>query len=175
MSDAPVELTEAFAAGVEEMLERDPELWKFVAGQDSEQLEASGRRAARSALAPFVWRLAAGEALETSEVADLLHVSRQALHKRVESGSLLGLKTQRTTLYPAWQFDGSAARPVVAAIVRTFRECLGDEYDARLVASWATTHQTDLDGWTPAEWLQRGRDDDAVVTAAERAGRALAQ
>lgn len=175
MADAYVQLEAAFEAGVAELVKVAPELDSLLQRLAPEQLDRYGREAARQALASLVWRAAAGDVLTTEQVRVALGVSRQALHKRVEAGTLLGLPGEQTTLYPTWQFSGSQVRPVVSDVIRVFRERLADEYDPRVVASWATTRQPELGGATPAEWLASGRDAEPVVTAAERAGDALAR
>lgn len=173
MADALARLEDGFEAGVVELLSGVPALEDVLQGLSPEQAHRYGRDAARQALAPLVWRAAAGEVLSTEQVRALLGVTRQALHKRVEAGTLLGLPGELTTLYPAWQFERSGVRGVVPAVIAAFRERLGPEYDARMVASWATSGQPDLKGATPAEWLSDGLDPDAVVLAAERAADAL--
>ena len=174
MRGAIGKLRAGFEEGVERLLAQTPALAHILEDLDAEQIQRYGRDAARQALAPLVWRAAAGDALTTQQIQSLLGVSRQALHKRVAAGTLLGLPAERTTLYPAWQFEGSNVRPVVEEIIAALREGLEGEYDARLVASWAHTGQPELRGRTPAEWLVDGRDSDAVVRAAERAAAALA-
>lgn len=156
-----------------ELLSGIPALEEVLHDLSPEQADRYGREAARQALAPLMWRAASGEVLSTEQVRGLLGVTRQALHKRVEAGTLLGLPGEHTTLYPAWQFERSAVRGVLPAVIAAFRERLGPEYDARMVASWANSGQPDLKGATPAEWLTDGLDPDAVVIAAERAADAL--
>jgi len=47
-----------------------------------------------------------GGVLSPSSVAELLHISRQAVGHRRAGGKLLGIEGPRGYLYPAWQFDG---------------------------------------------------------------------
>ena len=118
-----------------------------------------------------------GEKLNTTQVAELLGVSRQALAKRQISGSLLGLPGRGTTWYPAWQFDieTQSIRPEVSDLIAAFREHLSDT-DPHTIASWASTPQDeDLDGHTPIQWLQSRLDSDQLVTAAHRAAFWLSQ
>jgi hypothetical protein len=160
---------------VGELVEVIPAVGELLDRLSSEQLDKRGRDAARQVLASMVWRVSAGGVLTTEQARRVLGVSRQALHKRVDVGGVLGLPGERTTLYPVWQFSGSEVRPVTGAIIRAFRERLDGEYDARLVSSWATTPQPDLHDATPEEWLAKDGDTDRLVIAAKRAADALAR
>ncbi len=146
-------------------------------GISAEAAEDIGSEAARNAASFAAWSTAIGERLDTSQVCHMLDVSRQALAKRQKHGSLVGLAGRRSTWFPAWQFDQAerSVRPIVADITAAFREKLG-EVDPMLIASWATRHQhEDLEGSTPADWIENGKDPDWVVRAAHRAASRLAQ
>ena len=175
MVDAYSQLEEAFVDGVRDLVQATPALDGLLHELEPEQLQQYGQSAARHALASLVWRAAAGDVMTTEQVRLALGVSRQALHQRVEAGNLLGLPSERTTLYPAWQFSNGAVRPMVAQVVRVFREGLAEEYDARLVASWATTPQPELKDVSPSEWLSDGGDPESALSAARRAVDALAR
>ena len=141
-----------------------------------EAAERIGREAAERAIAASAWDTAIGERIDTTHVCRLLDVSRQALAKRQQSGSLIGLAGRRIRWFPAWQFDREqrSIRPVVADIVSAFREHLG-KADPVLIAAWATTPQDDLDGRTPAQWAVGGNDGEQLTRAAHRAAVRLAQ
>lgn len=143
---------------------------------DIETAKQLGRNAAEQVIAAAAWDEVIGERLDTTEVREMLRVSRQALAKRQQSGSLIALEGLRTSWYPAWQFDREqrCIRPAVAKIVAAFRRHL-DEADPVLIAAWATTPQPDLSGRTPAHWLSDGRDNEQLVRAASRAAVRLAQ
>lgn len=173
MADTVSLLEQGFLDGVAALLERVPELEDVLGEASPDEVRAHGYDAAQRALAPLVWRAVTGEALTTEQVRHLLGVSRQALHKRIAAGSLIGVPFDRTTLFPTWQFDGDGIRAIVSAIVDTFRREVGEDVDPRMIASWATTPQPELDDETPAEFLRHHRDDVAVVRAAERAAAAL--
>ncbi|GAA3181706.1 antitoxin Xre/MbcA/ParS toxin-binding domain-containing protein [Nonomuraea roseoviolacea] len=131
-----------------------------------------GYEAAYSALAPVAWSQAVGERLDTSEVTSLLRISRQALAKRVESASLLGLPGKQTTYYPSWQFDRSrrSIRPEVRAILRVFDS--HGEADRYMIASWMMTPNPALNDAKPAEWLEGGKEVSQLLDAARQvAGR----
>jgi hypothetical protein len=176
MADASAQIEGAFLDAVAQLVGGVPGLEDVLEGLEPQELRRCGREAARHALAPLIWRAAAGESLTTEQVRELWPISRQALHKRAQAGTLLGLPAGRTTLYPRWQFDARGAlRPSVGEIVRVFRERLGDEFDPRIVASWATTRQPELRGETPADWLAGDLDPHPVVQAAVRAAESLAR
>lgn len=144
---------------------------------DDEEVVRLGQRAAAQVLASARWSQVAGDRLETTQVARLLGVTRQALAKRQSTGSLLGLSGDGTTWYPTWQFDIDEARirPEVRDLIGAFRERL-DNVDPLVIAAWATTPQDeDLSGETPAQWLRAGRDPDPLRRAAERAAAHLAR
>lgn len=172
MADALALIEEGFREEYWQLL-RSYELDHLLKNLTDERALDYGRDAARQALAPLIWRAAAGEVLETEQVRELLGVSRQALAQRVERGTLLGLPAERTTLYPTWQFDGTRVRDVVADVISAFRERLGVTFDPLLIASWAGKSQPELEDHTPAAWISEGRDEKRVVVAAKRTAEAL--
>ena len=142
---------------------------------DDEEAVRLGRRAATQVLATARWSEVMGDRLDTTQVTRLLGVTRQALAKRQQTGSLLGLPGGGTTWYPTWQFDTNEARirPEVRDLIGAFRDRL-DDVDPLVIAAWATTPQDeDLAGETPAQWLSAGRDPDQLRRAAERAAARL--
>ncbi len=144
---------------------------------DDEEAARLGRRAAAQVLASARWSQVVGDRLDTTQVTQLLGVTRQALAKRQSTGSLLGLPGDGTTWYPTWQFDIDAARirPEVRDLIGAFRDRI-DDVDPLVVAAWVTTPQDeDLAGETPAQWLRAGRDADQLRRAAERAAGRLAR
>ena len=173
MADAMDLLHQGFLDGVAALLGRVPEVEHVLGESSPDDVRARGYDAAQRALAPLVWRAVTGDALTTEQVRQLLGVSRQALHKRVAGGSLIGLPVDRTTLFPAWQFDEDGVRSIVSVIVDAFRREVGDSVDPRMIVSWAATPQPELEDEAPAEFLRRHGDDEAVVRAAERAAAAL--
>ncbi len=118
-----------------------------------------------------------GKSLEAEQVGRLLGVSPGELAERCRGGQLIAVRgKQRDELFPAWQFDRAAAavRPAVRGVISAFDEHL-HEIDALLIASWATSRNVkDLDGKTPAQWIESGGDDERVVTAARRTAVRLA-
>lgn len=142
---------------------------------DAEALEL-GRRGAREALAPLLWRALAGETFDTTQVSELLDITRQAINKRVRNGTLLALPGKRTTHFPVWQFDldRREVRPVVKDVLEIFTAAL-DELDPYVVTSWARSPQhEELEGLTPQDWITKGADEEMLRVNAQRAAAALA-
>ena len=139
-----------------------------------DQAHQVGRQAARTVFAPLIWDAQVGDRWDVRRSSEFLNISRQALYKRVRSGTALGVPGQGTTYFPVWQFDldKHLIRQVVAEIIGVFREA-DEEVDPLVIAAWATA-ETGLLNASPAEWIQEGDDETAVVTAARRAAAGLA-
>lgn len=136
--------------------------------------EALGRRGALLAASELVWGRQVGPTLSSRAVAELLGVSRQAVHERTQRGSLLALRgSDGSMLYPAFQF-GSNGRPLagVAEAVRTLTPAVETRYT---IAAWFTSPEPELGGATPSGWLREGRDPAAVVEQARREAARLAR
>lgn len=169
-------MEEGFQQELTSLLESRPEVNERLAMLDHEEAEELGRRAARMTLAPVLWRTLAGDVFDTTQVCDLLDISRQAIAKRVRHQSLLGIPGQRTTYFPVWQFDldRSQVRPVVKDVLAVFQKTLG-AVDPLVVVSWSRSPQhEELEGLSPQEWIGKGRDDSTLKLAAQRAATALA-
>jgi hypothetical protein len=151
------------------------DLEQLTSGMDDGQLRELGRRLARLSVAPLLWSKAVGERWDVRRVTEFLDVSRQAVYKRVSTGSLLGLRGEGTTWFPVWQFDAEnrIVRPVVARLIEAFQR-MDDHVDPLVIASWAATASPSLDGEVPAELVVKGGQDERVVAAAARAARGLA-
>jgi hypothetical protein len=172
MGDVTAGIQDGFVKRLGTLLERHAELIESLSYEEGIAL---GERAADAALAPVVWNAAVGERWPTNTVTEFLHVTRQALHKRVVAGTALGLAGKGTTWFPVWQFDleSHQLRPVVADIVRAFREELGS-VDPYLIASWATTPQRELQ-MSPEVWIALANDNQQLLKVAKRAARAVAR
>lgn len=122
-------------------------------------------------------RLLGEDRLDTSDAALLLGVTRQALHKRVRAGTILGVPGRGTTWFPAWQFGPDrTTRPVIAPVLSAFATADPDRRaDPWNVLSWADTPQPELNGIRPADAIADGDRDEQVLDAAVAAARDLAQ
>lgn len=165
MSDAVTGLREGFNEHLGALLERHD---KLLADLGYEAAKALGAQGADAAVAPLIWATAVGDRWPTSTVTEFLHVTRQALHKRLAKGTILGLPGNGTTWFPVWQFDVDAreVRPIVGEVIAAFREELGSP-DPFLVASWATSPQPELE-MSAEDWLASGKDPAEVVRVAHR-------
>ena len=169
---------ERVALLVDAFLERLSPARRDIDEIGADEARELGTRAAEEAIASARWSRLVGDRIDTSEAAELLGVTRQALSKRQTSGTLLGLPGRGTTWYPTWQLDidKQEIRTEVRHIIGAFRDSLGKEADPFLIASWASTAQhEDLDGLSPAEWLAQGNDPGDLRQAAQRTAERLAQ
>lgn len=165
---------QAFGQALEQYLASDDDLVDSLSEEDVEDL---AEQAADHLLAPLLWSRAVGDKFDTTQVTQVLGITRQAVAKRVAGGSLLGIPGRGTTYFPAWQFDleRRAIKPEVPLIIAAFKESLSP-LDPLTVATWATTGQDeDLDGMTPEEWILEGKGQQQLVEAAHRAAKRLAQ
>lgn len=169
MSDSIEHLVEGFEEGLQDL---PPDL---VLQLPAAAAREAGRRAARAALAPLIWSARLGQTLNTTEVAEHLRVSRQALAKRQASASILGLPGRGTTLYPVWQFTPALdeVRPEVRQILKIFVAETGS-LDAYAVAAWMTTASDELNGLSPKDWLLRKDDPQQAYDVARRTAGRLA-
>lgn len=125
-----------------------------IGGQPSsaDDAEVLGRQAAMVVLAGGAWERALGELLTSAEARVLLGgISREALRKRVVSGSVIALRDDSGLIrYPRWQFDVASGAPFGA--VKQLNEVFGDAgLDSWTLASFATTPQPELDNRAPVD------------------------
>lgn len=150
MADSYATLNERFRELLSRAFEENPDLHEV----DILVAENAAEEAARIALSTVKWSRAAGDCYTTSDLVARWDVSRQAIAKRVVTGSLIGLPGKTTTYFPQWQFDdeGRDVRPVVRSILKVFKHYLGRP-EPELVASWAATPQPELEGEQPRSWM----------------------
>lgn len=141
-----------------------------IGGQPSsaDDAEVLGRRAAMVVLAGGAWERALGELLTSAEARVLLGgVSREALRKRVVSGSVVALRDDADLIrYPRWQFDAANSAPFGA--IKKLNEVFGDAgLDAWTLAAFATAPQPELDDRTPVDAIADA-DLEPLLLAARR-------
>jgi hypothetical protein len=107
---------------------------------------------------------AAGGAFTLSEAADALGVTRQALFKRIQAGSALGMMREGKLVVPKLQFinDASGNRKIVEGlkqIVSLFDESGAGRWSA---LQFLSEPEPNLDGQKPIEVL-KGGDTDRVA------------
>lgn len=131
--------------------------------------EALGRRAAMVVLAGRAWERALGELLTSAEARVLLGgISREALRKRVVSGSVIALRDDAGLVrYPRWQFDAAGGAPF--GVVKELNEVFGDAgLDSWTLAAFATAPQPELGDRAPIDAFADA-DNEPVLLAAHRA------
>lgn len=147
-----------------------------IGGQPSsaDDAEVLGRRAAMVVLAGDAWERALGELLTSAEARILLGgISREALRKRVHSGSVLALRDDADLIrYPRWQFD--AANSVPFAVIKKLNEIFGEAgLDPWTLAAFATAPQPELGNRAPVEAFADA-DLEPLLLAAQRTAADLA-
>ncbi len=139
-----------------------------IGGQPSsaDDAEVLGRRAAMVVLAGGAWKRALGEPLTSAEARILLGgISREALRKRVLSGSVLALRNDANLIrYPRWQFDAANSASFVA--IKKLNEIFGEAgLDAWTLGAFATTPQPELDDRAPVDAFGDADLDPLLLSA----------
>jgi hypothetical protein len=104
---------------------------------------------------------AAGGALTSGQVAEVLGISRQAVDKRRAANQLLALtQGRRGYSYPSFQFDDGKT-------IAGLEEVLGQlrELDPWMQLVFFTTPHERLGGQTPLEMLKEGLLDEVKAVA----------
>ncbi len=130
--------------------------------------EVLGRRAAMVVLAGGAWERALGELLTSAEARALLGgVSREALRKRVLSGSVIALRDDAGLIrYPRWQFDAASGAPFGA--IKQLNEVFGVAgLDSWTLAAFATAPQPELGDRMPVDAFA-DEDSDPLLLSARR-------
>lgn len=102
------------------------------------------------------------DALTASEVAKLLHVSRQTPHDRVESGSLLAVLDKGALRFPPWQFDPNGPDGVVAGLPDVIRAL---RMPSLVKINWFVRPNPYLEGRSPIEAMRQGEVERVLDTA----------
>ena len=104
----------------------------------------------------------AGGALQPSEVAGLLRMSRQAVGKRRRNGKLLAVVTGRRGFeYPACQFGDGGVVPGLAEVLAAF----DDDVDSWMRLSFLVSPLGSLGGDAPLDLLRLGEIEPVVHLA----------
>lgn len=89
-------------------------------------------------------------------------ISKQAVEHRRRRRTILALQTSDGRwIYPAWQFRDHDVMPGLAQVLAVF-----DDHANWSVGTWLTTPSKDLDGRTPVQWLDGGRDHEHLLRLA---------
>ena len=172
MADIESLLYAGFREHLARLLDRHGALLDKLDDREAGEL---GRRAAEAALAPLIWREAVGERWDTTEAAQFLGVTRQALHDRIKRSTILGVPGQGVTWFPTWQFDLARrqVRPAVPGLLKVFRDMTHPLQPVE-IASWARRARPELDDLAPADWIAEGRPDEAATAAARHVAARIA-
>ena len=120
-------------------------------------------------LAGGAWERALGELLTSAEARVLLGgISREALRKRVVSGSVIALRDDAHLIrYPRWQFDAANSAPFGA--IKELNEIFGEAgLDAWTLAAFATAPQPELGNRAPVDSFADA-DIEPLILSAHRA------
>ena len=107
-----------------------------------------------------------GPFYDTAGLVAWLGITRQALHQRVRSRSVLACPlADGGRVYPTWQFlDNGATIPALADVLGALADWDADEW---MVALWMRAPNDDLGGLQPSEWLRQGSDPEQVIALAQ--------
>lgn len=109
----------------------------------------------------------AGPFYDTAGLTRWLGISKQALAKRVDAGTVIACRQEddrRTWVYPAWQFTDRAVVAGLAEVWQILRA--GATADPWMAVFWLKASNPALGGVTPVDWLHAGGDLDTVVDEA---------
>lgn len=113
------------------------------------------------------WADQIGPVYRQGDVAELLGKTKQAVSA---DRRLLKLELRSGEIgYPVVQFDGRRVHPGIGEVVETLADVVATPWTT---ASWLTSGNADLRGFTPIEMLRAGEVDE-VVTLARRWARQL--
>ena len=105
-------------------------------------------------------RVKRGELVPSSEFAQRLGISAQALSKALQSGRVFFLQSGATRLYPSFFFDPSQERRHLERVSKVLGNLPGGSK-----LSFFTTPRVSLGRQTPLQALQKGRLDDVLAAA----------
>ncbi len=149
------------------ILERVPDLDEWAL--DDEHLDETVDMIAGVLPRRSPWDELLGPFYTTHSLGKVLGVSRQAIGKRVGSGSLVRVRTQDgESLYPAFQVRDGVLVPGLGEVVQALRMGTDDEYS---IAQWLATPVDG--GLSPIERLAAG-DVDGMLTQARHTAMAWA-
>lgn len=107
-------------------------------------------------------------ALTTGEVSELLGRQGASIRRSKLAGDLYALPTGngRTTLFPAWQFEGNQVVPGLRTIIPNFPQYV----HPLTIQQFMTEEKEELDCRSPVEWLMAGGAVEAVASLVAELG-----
>ena len=108
---------------------------------------------------------AVGPVCSTADLVDWMGISRQAVNKAVKECRIFGVREGNGSwMYPTWQLTSNFQ------IVNGLPEVLG-RLDGAIstveIGRWFISAHPELEGLSPAKWLQHGREVRSAVRVAE--------
>jgi hypothetical protein len=102
-----------------------------------------------------------GAMLALQQAADVLGVSKQAVHKRLQKQSLFGIKYQEEIRIPAWQIRDAEVVPGIGEVLKNLE-----------TTDWGKllflhTENMQLEGRTPKDLILEGKSDLVAQLAAQ--------
>lgn len=104
--------------------------------------------------------------LSAAQVAQLLGISHQILHDRVNSQTLLAIKENGKLCFPSWQFDPAGPDGVIDGLPDVLRALEISDYTK---LNWLTHVNPYLDSQTPIQAL-KARQKERVLAEASTVG-----
>lgn len=130
------------------------------------QLEELADRMVASIPQRSPWDEILGPFYTTQRIQQLLGITRQAVTKRVQSGSLVRVMTSEgTALFPVFQIQGGRPLAGLREVVTQLRQGTDDDY---AIAQWLVTPDPRT-GLSPSMRLANGEDRSVAAQAADTA------
>lgn len=102
-------------------------------------------------------------------VAEMLQLTRQAVHDRWKNGRMIGFALNETVLFPTWQFDPQQRDGLLPQLGTVLKVLAENELTPLDRIYWLTSPRPELNRMTPAEALSHGMEE-AVIAQARGAG-----
>lgn len=132
----------------------------------AEMSEAEARRAAMLAVAEAAWEETLGPLLSSSQVRELLGVSRQRVDQLVRRKRLIGLRERLgRRRYPLFQFNEERASEPLVSSFWIVADGTASDWTA---ASWCVQEDSALGGLSPVEWVRRRKDPERLLQVARQ-------
>lgn len=102
------------------------------------------------------------DSLTTTQVGNMLGVTRQAPYERYKAGTLLAVCDNGEYRFPLWQFDPKGANGVIDGLPEILKALLISDF-AKL--SWLTSPNPYFEGETPINLLKKGEKERVLNEA----------
>jgi hypothetical protein len=102
------------------------------------------------------------DCITTTDVVDILGVSKQSIHKRLQKGYILSITSAGKIYYPLWQFDPSQKDGFVKGLIDIVKEM---HVPPISIIYWFILANTAFEGRRPIDVLREGYIDQVRMTA----------